>query len=56
MHAHCFNGLGPIGLHSNFRNRGEVGEVIVELDDNEVEHWSLDNRPSFKAESRKLGI
>ena len=56
MHVRCFNGLGPIGLRSDLKNRGEVGEVIVELDDEEVERWSLDNRPGFEAESWRFGI
>ena len=51
MDVRCFSGLGPIGLRSDFKNRGEVGEVIVELDDDEVLRWSLDNRPGFEAES-----
>ena len=51
MHVRCFNGLGPIGLRPDFENRGEVGEVTVELDDEEAERWSLDNRPGFETES-----
>ena len=51
MHVRCFNGLGPIGLRPDFRNRGEVGEVTVELDDEETERWSLENRPGFGIES-----
>jgi len=51
----CFNGLGPIGLRPDFKNRGEVGEVTVELDDEEAERWSLDNRPGFETESWRLG-
>lgn len=55
MHVRCFSGLGPIGLRDDFENRGEVEEVIVELDDEDAERWSLDNRPCFEAESGKLG-
>ena len=56
MHVRCFSGLGPIGPRPDFKNRGEVGEVTVELDDEEAERcWSLDNRPGFEAESWRLG-
>lgn len=51
MQVRCFSGLGPIGLRPDFENRGEVGEVIVELDDEDAERWSPDNRPCFEAES-----
>ena len=51
MHVRCFSGLGPIGLRPDFKNRGEVGEVTVELDDEEAERWLLDDRPCFEAES-----
>ena len=56
MHVRCFSGLGPIGLRSDFGNRGEVGDVIVEFDEDELERWSLENRPDFEAESCRLGI
>ena len=37
MQVRCFNGLGPGGRRPDFKNRGEVGEAIVELEDEEEE-------------------
>lgn len=37
MQLRCFSGLGPGGRRLDFKNRGEVGEVIVELDEEEAE-------------------
>ena len=48
--VHGFGGLGPIGLRPDLKNRGEVVEVIVELDDEDAECWSLDNHPCLEAE------
>lgn len=51
IQTRCFDGLGPGGHRPDFENRGEVGEVIAELEDEEVERRSLDNRAGFEAES-----
>ena len=44
MQVRCFNGLSPIGLSPTFKDYGEVGEVIVDLDEG-VKRRSPDNRP-----------
>ena len=48
--------LSPTGLRSNLENRGEVRGIIIEFDEDEVEHWSLENCPGFETEGRRLGI
>ena len=52
----CSSGLGPIGLRSDFENRGEVINVVIELDEDEPKRCSLENCPGFEAESCKIGI
>ena len=47
----CFNGLGTSGHRAGFKIRGEVGEVIVELDE-EIERRSLGSCPGFEAKAR----
>ena len=51
MQVRCFNGLNPVGLRPAFKNRGGVGEVIVDLDE-DANRRSPDNRPCLGAESR----
>ena len=48
--------LSPTDLHSNLENRSEVRGIIVEFDEDEVEHWSLENCPGFETEGHRLGI
>ena len=48
MQDRGFNELGPICLRPDFKNRGEVGEVIVEFDDEDSERWLPDGQPCFE--------